>query len=438
MSHRDLAAASEFLQTVSMRLPQSSRSPLSVHIISIISCISCAVLLPLLAGASTLQMQCSPTSLRFGTVAVGQSETQLITITNTGQTSATISAISVSAARFAVSGITLPAVVGAGESVGLNLTFSPTATEWLGAKITITSDASNPHLQFDAGGTGVSSDSLTATPASLSFGDVPVGSSTSLSVVLTNTRSYTETLRSAQVMGSGWSVTTPTFPVTLPAGQTVTLTVNFAPEVAGLTSGSVFIPGPSLNIPFTGTGTTIGQLAVSPATLNFGSVDIGSSDTQPATLSATGSSVTISSAASSNSQFTVSGASFPLTLNAGQSVNLYLVFSPTQSGTDSGTLTVTSNASATKITESLTGAGLTPQYSVSLSWNPSTSSVTGYNVYRGAAVGAYSKVNGSLDPNTTYTDNTVVAGTTYYYAATAVNSSGEESSYSSPIQVVIP
>jgi fibronectin type 3 domain-containing protein len=64
--------------------------------------------------------------------------------------------------------------------------------------------------------------------------------------------------------------------------------------------------------------------------------------------------------------------------------------------------------------------------------------VVGYNVYRGTTVGVYSKINSALDPSTAYTDNTVVAGTTYYYAATAVNSSGEESSYSSPIQVVIP
>jgi uncharacterized protein YfaP (DUF2135 family) len=238
--------------------------------------------------------------------------------------------------------------------------------------------------------------------------------------------------------GSGFSVSSPVFPVKLDPGQSVAVTVNFAPQLAGATGGSVFILGPSLNIPLTGTGTSAGQLTISPATLNFGNVNIGSSDTKTAMLSATSGTVTISSAGSSNSQFVVSGASFPLTLNAGQSVNLYLVFSPTQSGSDSATLTVTSNASDTQATESLTGDGVSPQYSVALSWSPSTSAVVGYNVYRGTTVGVYSKINSALDPSTAYTDNTVVAGTTYYYAATAVNSSGEESSYSSPIQVVIP
>lgn len=419
-----------------MRLPQSSRKSLSVCILII--CAFCPMMLTLQAAASTPQMQCSPSSLRFGTVAIGQSETQLVAVTNTGQSSATISAISVSVAQFTVAGLRLPVIVGAGQSVDINVTFSPATTGWLGAKITIISNSSNPYLQIEAGGSGVTSDSLTASPASLSFSHVPVGSSSSLLVVLTNARSYTETLNSAQPTGTGFSVTSPAFPLSLNPGQSVTMTVNFAPQVAGVTGGRVFISGPSLSIPLSGTGTTTGQLTVSPAALTFGNVNIGNSKTRTATLSATGGSVTISSAASSNPQFTVSGVSFPLTLNSGQSVNLYVDFSPTQGGSDSATLTVDSNASDTQATESLTGGGVSPQYSVALSWSASTSPVVGYNVYRGTTVGVYSKINTALDPSTAYTDSTVSAGATYYYAATAVNSSGQESSYSSPVQVAIP
>jgi len=59
-------------------------------------------------------------------------------------------------------------------------------------------------------------------------------------------------------------------------------------------------------------------------------------------------------------------------------------------------------------------------------------------VYRGTTSGVYTKINSSLDPGTSYTDSTVASGTTYYYAATSVNSSGQESTYSSPIQVAVP
>jgi fibronectin type 3 domain-containing protein len=75
---------------------------------------------------------------------------------------------------------------------------------------------------------------------------------------------------------------------------------------------------------------------------------------------------------------------------------------------------------------------------VTLSWSASTSSVTGYNIYRGTAPGSYTKLNPSVDASTTYTDNTVVPGTTYYYAATSVSTSGQESGFSSPLQVAVP
>ena len=80
----------------------------------------------------------------------------------------------------------------------------------------------------------------------------------------------------------------------------------------------------------------------------------------------------------------------------------------------------------------LTGTGTSPQYSVNLFWN-SSSGVVGYNVYRStAANGTYSKLNSTLDANTAYSDATVVSGQTYYYAATSVNSSGQESTRSTP------
>jgi fibronectin type 3 domain-containing protein len=146
--------------------------------------------------------------------------------------------------------------------------------------------------------------------------------------------------------------------------------------------------------------------------------------------------VTISSAASSNSQFALPGATFPVTISAGQSLQLNVAFTPQSAGTASGNLTLSSNASDSKASEAVAGTGTAPQ--VSLAWSPSTSQVEGYNVYRGTQAGSYSKVNAALDPNTSYTDTAVASGTTYYYAATAVNSSGQESTYSAPVKVAVP
>jgi len=217
--------------------------------------------------------------------------------------------------------------------------------------------------------------------------------------------------------------------------------VTFAPQSAGTAGGSLFFIGFELAIPLTGTGTTAapGQLVIAPAPLNFGNVTVGSTATQAITMSANGASVTISSAASSSSQFVLDGASFPLTIAAGGNVSYNVTFTPQSGGAASGSLSFASNAANSQALESLTGVGMVPQHSVDLWWDSSTSQVVGYNIYRSnAASGTYSKLNSTANPSTAYTDSTVTSGQTYYYAATAVNSSGQESARSTPVQAVIP
>jgi fibronectin type 3 domain-containing protein len=77
---------------------------------------------------------------------------------------------------------------------------------------------------------------------------------------------------------------------------------------------------------------------------------------------------------------------------------------------------------------------------VSLTWNRSTSSsVVGYNVYRGTVSGGpYSKINSALEASTGYSDASVVAGRTYYYVVTAVDGGGTESGYSNQVKAIIP
>ena len=76
---------------------------------------------------------------------------------------------------------------------------------------------------------------------------------------------------------------------------------------------------------------------------------------------------------------------------------------------------------------------------VELNWSASTSNdVAGYNIYRSPDGTNWTKINASLVASTTYSDSTVANGSTYYYAATAVDISGDESDETSPVEVVIP
>jgi hypothetical protein len=81
----------------------------------------------------------------------------------------------------------------------------------------------------------------------------------------------------------------------------------------------------------------------------------------------------------------------------------------------------------------------TANHVVDLSWKASTSAdIVGYNVYRGAEATTLTKINASLVASMVYSDSTVANNTTYYYATTAVNIDGSQSSKSAVIKVVIP
>ncbi|SRR5216683_484422 len=84
--------------------------------------------------------------------------------------------------------------------------------------------------------------------------------------------------------------------------------------------------------------------------------------------------------------------------------------------------------------------GNTPTaHSVTLNWNASTSAVVGYNIYRATqSKGPYTKLNTSLVRATNYTDTTVQAGCTYFYAVTGSEGQGHESEFANKIQAVVP
>ncbi|MGA8270694.1 MAG: choice-of-anchor D domain-containing protein [Candidatus Sulfotelmatobacter sp.] len=281
--------------------------------------------------------------------------------------------------------------------------------------------------------------SLAASATSLSFGTAEVGSSQSMSELVTNSGGSLVTISQIGISGAGFTLTGVSTPVTVAAGQTFSFGVTFTPQTTGSASGTVTITSngsnPSLSVAASGSGTTTApQLTATPATVGVGNVVVGTSGTASGSLNASGADVTITAATANNSQFTISGLSIPALVPAGQSLPFTVNFSPQVTGAASATLTFISSAQTATVTASGTGTAA-PTHTVSLSWSASSSpNISGYNVYRAvytSSCGSYAKINGStLDSNTVYSDATVADGTNYCYATTAVNSSDEESSYS--------
>ena len=81
----------------------------------------------------------------------------------------------------------------------------------------------------------------------------------------------------------------------------------------------------------------------------------------------------------------------------------------------------------------------TANHVVDMSWTPSTSTdVVGYNIYRSPDGATWRKLNAGLIASTLYSDSTVANGSTYYYATTAVDVEGRESSKSAAVKAVVP
>jgi hypothetical protein len=239
---------------------------------------------------------------------------------------------------------------------------------------------------------------------------------------LGQTKSQAITTGSMQLVTTGWTQ----------ASTTVTVSFTAGMELA--------IDDITYSSPSGSSSTQSAMLTETPTSTSFGNVLVGSTSTLPVLIKNTGTaSATLSAMTLTGTGFSVTGLSLPYTLPAGQSMSYSVTFAPKSAGSVTGSITITSNAADSPNVETLSGTG-TNAHSVSLSWTASTSTnISGYNVYRSnTSGGPYTKVNGSLITSTSYTDTTVQAGQTYYYVATAVNTSNVESSYSNQAQATVP
>ncbi len=312
------------------------------------------------SGVSPATLSASPLSVAFGSVTTSTTATQAVQITNTGGSSGTISQVSVTGAGFAVTQPGLPLTLAAGQSVSLNLTFTPTVVGTATGSLTVSSNASNPSLSVGLTGSGVTPAALTVSPTSVSFGNVQVGTSQTQNALVSNTGGSSASISQAAVTGSGFSVSGLNTPFTLAAGQSASFSITFAPTTTGTSTGSVTLSSTASVPPIALSGSGIsaaGQLTANPTSLNFGTVVVGSSSSQNVTVTAGTGSVTISQANVSGAGFAVSGLSLPLTLSAGQSITFSASFAPSTTGATSGSVSLVSNASNTPTTVALSGTG---------------------------------------------------------------------------------
>jgi hypothetical protein len=181
----------------------------------------------------------SPGTWAFGTIATGSSKSLPVDIINGGTAPETVTDTSVTGGPFTATGLPLKGTsVPAGKSVTVTVTYKPAAAEADSGSLTVTGPDGAATVSLS--GTGVTGQgTLTASPAAVSFGAVPLGQSPSQAIDVTNTGNLPVTITGTAAPGVPFGIPDPVSTgLTLDPGNDLQVPVTFTPDSAGQVSGT--------------------------------------------------------------------------------------------------------------------------------------------------------------------------------------------------------
>ncbi|MEK7263064.1 MAG: choice-of-anchor D domain-containing protein [Bacteroidota bacterium] len=203
-----------------------------------------------------LGFSANPSSLSFGSVVVGFSKTDSITVTNTEASNLTITSAVSSSGEFSVTPAN--ATIAAADSQKFYVTFTPSSSGAKSGNIIFTHNFIGSPSSIPVTGTG-SAPGFSMSASSLSFGDVLLSVSKTDSISVTNTGGASFSISSVTSNDAQFTITPSS--ATVNALSSVTFYITFSPTTTGAKSA---------NIIFTHTA------AGSPDTLSVSGNGIGS------------------------------------------------------------------------------------------------------------------------------------------------------------------
>ena len=367
--------------TVQIQFAPTSMTPASGALVITSDATNSTLSIPLSGTGLEADPVFSPGNLTFDNVVVGQTSTQNVTLSNTGNMSLSVTAADLSGSGFSMSGLVLPATIAPNASTTFTVQYSPQSTAAASGSITFSDNGKHAPHSVNLNGNGVAAGStLSANPGSLNFSNVLVGSSSSQPITLTNSGNKTITINSVTAAGTGFSVSGVTAGQSIAAGATATLVATFAPTAPGSASGSVTVNSTATNsllaIGLSGTGTQP-ALTANPSSVNFGSILVGNTASVNVTLTNSGTAnLSISSASASGAGFSMSTLS-PQTLTPGGTAIFSVTFAPTASGNANGNVSITSTAPGSPLLVGLAGTGQTSQSTPAITSAPTANGTVG-------------------------------------------------------------
>jgi len=325
----------------------------------------------------------------FGTQTIGNpSLYRTVTVANVGASSMSMPSVNLSGdSEFSIAWNSCATNLSPQQICALGVLYQPTTGDTARGTLTVSggSDVSNIALV----GTGQNKPVLTTVSIapSVDLGSEPLGITTSQTVVLTNNGTNTLTLTNSviesELHNSSFTMQ-PGQCATVAPGASCTFTISFAATAVGSNQASLVLTDNALNSPQgvsltgIGLGSLVGLSPVSNGNLQngfFANLNTPSA-AQPITLTNEGNAaLNIGNMATSAefSETNTCGASVAV----GASCNIAVVFTPTQTGNASGTLTITDNAGNSPQTVNFIGYGALPGLTLqTLPGYPTSSTVT--------------------------------------------------------------
>jgi len=211
---------------------------------------------------------------------------------------------------------------------------------------------------------------LSVAPVAVDYGDVEIGSSSTMSVTLTNDDVIDIDVTGAATDAAEFSIDITLLPATLPPGGSITLEATFAPVTSGPASGELAFATSDPSVAaamLIGTGfEAIPNITLTTTSIDFGVVEVGHSDTRTLIIGNDGSAdLTISSVSSSSPSFDPSGIGWPASIPPGGSATITVTFDPSVVGAFTADLTVASDDPDGPSIVALIGSGAEPEATVS-------------------------------------------------------------------------
>jgi hypothetical protein len=168
-----------------------------------------------------------------------------------------VSQATVAGSGFTMSAPPMPLTLVAGQSATVSITFAPKSAGSVAGTLSITVENASEPISVPLTGDGLGPGQLGASPSSMNFGTVTVGSSQSQTGTLT-AGSSDILVNSASWNGQGYTLSGITFPTTVKASTSASFVVTFVPQVSGSSPGQVSFLSNASNSPaivtFSGTG----------------------------------------------------------------------------------------------------------------------------------------------------------------------------------------